>query len=69
MDQLEAATTDRTKLVVFVSPSNPTGAIYSPEETAAIGRWAGERGIWVLTDEIYQHLVYGDTPFTSVALA
>ncbi|HEY5686498.1 MAG TPA: pyridoxal phosphate-dependent aminotransferase [Acidimicrobiia bacterium] len=69
VDQLEAATTDRTKLVVFVSPSNPTGAIYSPEETAAIGRWAGERGIWVLTDEIYQHLVYGDTPFTSVALA
>ena len=69
VDQLEAATTDRTKLVVFVSPSNPTGAIYSPEETAAIGRWAGERGIWVLTDEIYQHLVYGDTPFSSVALS
>lgn len=67
IDQLEAATTDRTKLVVFVSPSNPTGAIYSPEETAAIGRWAGEKGIWVLTDEIYQHLVYGDTPFTSIA--
>ncbi len=67
IDQLEAAATDRTKLVVFVSPSNPTGAIYSPEETAAIGRWAGEKGIWVLTDEIYQHLVYGDTPFTSIA--
>lgn len=67
VDQLEAAATDRTKLVVFVSPSNPTGAIYSPEETAAIGRWAGEKGIWVLTDEIYQHLVYGDTPFTSIA--
>ncbi len=67
VDQLEQATTDRTKLLVFVSPSNPTGAIYTPEETAEIGRWAGERGIWVLTDEIYEHLVYGDTPFSSIA--
>jgi aspartate/methionine/tyrosine aminotransferase len=67
IDQLEAAATDRTKLLVFTSPSNPTGAVYSAEETAAIGQWAGERGIWVVTDEIYQHLVYGDADFTSIA--
>lgn len=66
VEQLEAATSDRTKLLVFVSPSNPTGAVYSPAETAAIGKWAGERGIWVVTDEIYQHLVYGDAAFTSI---
>ncbi len=66
VDQLEAATTDRTKLLVFVSPSNPTGAVYTPEETAEIGRWAGERGIWVMTDEIYQYLIYGDTAFSSI---
>ena len=67
VDQLEAAATDRTKMLVFTSPSNPTGAVYSAEETAAIGQWAGERGIWVVTDEIYQHLVYGDAAFTSIA--
>lgn len=66
IEQLEAATSDRTKLLVFVSPSNPTGAVYSPDETAEIGKWAGERGIWVVTDEIYQHLVYGDAAFTSI---
>jgi aspartate/methionine/tyrosine aminotransferase len=66
VDQLEAAITERTKLLVFVSPSNPTGAVYDEGETREIGRWAAERGIWVLTDEIYQHLVYGDTPFTSL---
>lgn len=67
IDQLEAAVTPRTKLLVFVSPSNPTGAVYTREETAEIGRWAGERGIWVVTDEIYQHLIYGDAEFTSIA--
>ncbi|MDH3248147.1 MAG: pyridoxal phosphate-dependent aminotransferase [Acidimicrobiia bacterium] len=67
VDQLEAAATDRTKMLVFTSPSNPTGAVYSAEETAAIGRWAGERGLWVVTDEIYQHLVYGDAAFSSIA--
>ena len=56
---LEAAVTPRTKALLFVSPSNPTGAVYPPEEIAAIGRWAVERGLWVLTDEIYEHLVYG----------
>ena len=55
--------TPRTKAMLFVSPSNPTGAVYSPAETEAIGRWAVEKGVWVLTDEIYEHLVYGDDRF------
>ena len=63
---LEQYRTERTKLLVFVSPSNPTGAVYTEEETAAIGQWAGEHGIWVLTDEIYQRLVYGNASFTSL---
>jgi aspartate/methionine/tyrosine aminotransferase len=63
---LEAARTSRTKLLVFVSPSNPTGAVYPPEQVAEIGRWAAEHGIWVVTDEIYEHLVYGDARFSSV---
>jgi aspartate aminotransferase len=63
---LEAATTAATKALVFVSPSNPTGAVYSPAEVEAIGQWAVERGIWVITDEIYEHLVYGDAEFTSM---
>ncbi|HZD65814.1 MAG TPA: pyridoxal phosphate-dependent aminotransferase [Acidimicrobiales bacterium] len=58
VDQLEAARTPRTKVVVFVSPSNPTGAVYPPEEVEAIGRWAAGAGLWVLADEIYEHLVY-----------
>ncbi len=66
VDQLEAATTERTKVLVFVSPSNPSGAVYSPEQVAAIGRWAAERGIWVLTDEIYEHLTYDDHRFSSM---
>ncbi|HEX2026515.1 MAG TPA: pyridoxal phosphate-dependent aminotransferase [Nitriliruptorales bacterium] len=66
VEQLEAATTARTKALVFVSPSNPTGAVYPPQEVAAIGRWAASRGIWVVTDEIYQHLVYGEFGFASV---
>ena len=57
-DQLEQAGTERTKLLVFVSPSNPTGAVYSRDQIADIGRLAVERGWWVLTDEIYEHLVY-----------
>jgi aspartate aminotransferase len=65
-EQLEAATTDATKLLVFVSPSNPTGAVYAPAEVEAIGRWAADRGIWVLTDEIYEHLVYGDNRSSSM---
>jgi len=66
IDQLEAARTDRTKVLVFVSPSNPTGAVYSPAEVAAIGGWAVEHGLWVVTDEIYEHLVYGDAEFSSM---
>jgi aspartate/methionine/tyrosine aminotransferase len=66
VDQLEAARTPRTKALVFVSPSNPTGAVYPPDEVAAVGRWAAEHGIWVVTDEIYQHLVYGDATFSSL---
>ncbi|MCH9815708.1 MAG: pyridoxal phosphate-dependent aminotransferase [Actinomycetia bacterium] len=66
VEALEAATTPRTKALVFVSPSNPTGAVYSPAEVEAIGQWAVERGIWVITDEIYEHLVYGDTEFSSM---
>lgn len=66
VEQLAAATTPATKALVFVSPSNPTGAIYPPEQVAEIGRWAAEQGIWVITDEIYEHLVYGDAEFVSM---
>jgi aspartate/methionine/tyrosine aminotransferase len=66
VEQLDAAWTPRTKLLIFVSPSNPTGAVYPPEEVAAIGRWCVERGVWVMTDEIYEHLVYGDARFASM---
>jgi aspartate/methionine/tyrosine aminotransferase len=59
VEQLEAALTDRTKVLLFVSPSNPTGAVYPRAEIEAIGQWAADRGIWVVTDEIYEHLVYG----------
>src|SRR5690554_4846528 len=65
-DQLEEYRTDATKLLLFVSPSNPTGAVYDADEVIAIGRWAAEHGIWVLTDEIYQRLVYGDARFVSM---
>lgn len=66
VEQLEAARTSRTKALVFVSPSNPTGAVYPSAEVAAIGDWAAEHGIWVITDEIYRALVYGDARFTSL---
>ncbi len=59
VEQLEAALTERTKVLLFVSPSNPTGAVYPRAEIEAIGQWAADRGIWVVTDEIYEHLVYG----------
>ena len=58
VDQLEAARTERTKVLLFVSPSNPTGAVYSPAETKAIGEWAESHGLWIIADEIYQNLVY-----------
>jgi aspartate aminotransferase len=66
---LEAARTERSKALLFVSPSNPTGAVYPPEQVAEIGRWAAEHGLWVVTDEIYEHLVYGDARFASVPVA
>ncbi|MEU5187313.1 pyridoxal phosphate-dependent aminotransferase [Streptomyces klenkii] len=66
VEQLEAARTEKTKVLLFVSPSNPTGAVYSREQVEAVGRWAAEHGLWVLTDEIYEHLVYGDAEFSSL---
>jgi aspartate/methionine/tyrosine aminotransferase len=66
VEQLDAVRTDRTKILLFVSPSNPTGAVYRPDEVEAIGQWAVRHGVWVVTDEIYEHLVYGDARFTSM---
>jgi aspartate aminotransferase len=66
VEALDAAYTERTKLLVFVSPSNPTGAVYPPEQVKAIAEWAAAKGIWVVTDEIYEHLIYGDATFSSI---
>jgi aspartate/methionine/tyrosine aminotransferase len=66
VDQLEAAYTPRTKVLLFVSPDNPSGAVYPPAQVAAIGQWALERGVWVVTDEIYEHLTYGPHQFSSM---
>jgi aspartate aminotransferase len=66
VDQLERARTPRTKALLFVSPDNPSGAVYPPSEVTAIGRWALEHGIWVITDEIYEHLTYGEHRFSSM---
>jgi aspartate/methionine/tyrosine aminotransferase len=66
VEQLEAARTERTKALMFVSPSNPTGAVYDRDSIKAIGEWAVEHGIWVITDEIYEHLTYGDKKFYSI---
>ncbi len=66
INMLEAHCTPATKVLLFVSPSNPTGAVYTAAETKAIGEWAATRGFWVLTDEIYEHLVYGDAEFSSM---
>jgi len=66
---LEAHRTDAAKVLLFVSPSNPTGAVYPPELVAEIGRWAADTGLWVVTDEIYEHLVYGDARFSSIPVA
>src|SRR5699024_12817687 len=67
--QLEAARTERTRAMVLCSPSNPSGAVLTPEQVAEIGRWALEHGIWVVTDEIYHALTYDGMPFTSVLKA
>jgi aspartate/methionine/tyrosine aminotransferase len=66
VEQLEAARTPRTKALLFVSPSNPTGSVYPPHEVEAIGRWAAEHGVWVITDEIYEHLTFGEHRFSSM---
>lgn len=69
VEQLEAARTERTKALIFVSPSNPTGAVYTPEETTAIAQWCLEHGIYVMADEIYQNLVYGGVRAQSIVSA
>jgi aspartate/methionine/tyrosine aminotransferase len=69
LEALEAARTPATKVLLFVSPNNPTGAVATPDEVAAIGRWALDHGLWVVTDEIYEHLVYGGRRFTSMPVA
>jgi aspartate aminotransferase len=66
VEQLEAARSERTKVLLFVSPSNPTGAVYSREQVEAIGTWAREHDLWVVTDEIYEHLIYGDAEMVSI---
>ena len=69
VEQLEAARTPRTKALLWCSPSNPTGAVASPAEVEAVGRWAVEHGIWVVADEIYEHLVYGNAEHVSMPVA
>ncbi|MEX2290712.1 MAG: pyridoxal phosphate-dependent aminotransferase [Mycobacteriales bacterium] len=69
VEQLEAARTPRTKVLLWCSPSNPTGAVASPDEVKAVGEWAFEHGIWVVADEIYEHLVYGAAEHVSMPVA
>jgi len=68
-ETLEKYRTDKTKMLIFASPSNPTGVVYEAGEIAAIGRWAAEHGVWVLSDEIYEHLTYGGAEAVSMAAA
>jgi aspartate/methionine/tyrosine aminotransferase len=58
VEQLEAARTPKTKALLFCSPSNPTGSVYSPEQVKAIGEWAVKNNIWIISDEIYEHLLF-----------
>ncbi len=69
VEQLEAARTPKTKVLLFVSPSNPTGAVYSLEQAKAIGEWALAHDLWVVTDEIYQNLVYDGVRAVSIVEA
>jgi aspartate aminotransferase len=69
VDQLEAARTPQTKVLLFVSPSNPTGSVYSPEQTKEIGDWAEKHGLWVISDEIYQNLTYDGVKALSIVEA
>ncbi|MGH3495887.1 MAG: pyridoxal phosphate-dependent aminotransferase [Nocardioidaceae bacterium] len=67
--QLDAARTPRSKVLLFCSPSNPTGAVYDRAQVELIGQWAVEHGLWVVTDEIYEHLTYDGVPMVSVPVA
>ena len=69
VEQLESVRTEKTKALLFCSPSNPTGSVYSEAQTKAIGEWALKHGIWVITDEIYEHLVYDGIKATSICVA
>ena len=69
VDQLEAARTPRSKVLLFVSPSNPTGAVYTPDQVRAIGEWADAHGLWVIADEIYQNLTYDGVRAVSIVEA
>ena len=69
VEQLEMARTPKTKVVLFCSPSNPTGSVYSPEQVKAIGDWALANGLWVVTDEIYEHLLYDGATAPSICVA
>jgi aspartate/methionine/tyrosine aminotransferase len=67
VEQLDRATSRRTKALLFASPVNPTGVVYSPDEVAEIARWADRQGIWVISDEIYDRFVYSPSLFSSPA--
>ena len=69
VEQLEKVRTPKTKVVLFCSPSNPTGSVYSPEQVKAIGDWALANGLWVVTDEIYEHLLYDGATAPSICVA
>ena len=69
VEQLEAARTPRSKVLLFVSPSNPTGAVYSPDQVRAIGEWADSHGLWIVADEIYQNLTYDGVRAVSIVEA
>lgn len=66
VNDLEKAYTNKTKMLIFVSPSNPTGTVYTPQEVKEIGQWAKSKNIWVMSDEIYQHLIYEGSQFSSI---
>lgn len=68
VSQLEKERTQRTKVLIFVSPSNPTGAVYGRDQIAELGRWAATHGLWVICDEIYEHFTYDQTEFHSMPL-
>jgi aspartate/methionine/tyrosine aminotransferase len=69
VEQLEKALTPKTKVLLFCSPSNPTGSVYSADQVKAIGQWAYNKGLWVITDEIYEHLLYDGAAAPSICVA